>query len=167
MIDAQLIFDGTLNATTGAATGVAITAVSTTQDSTNVIDLLTGRDLGAGSILGIHVDVTVAFTVGTSLQIDFEVSSAAAGTYYSILTSEVIPVAQLIVGAPIFRYGVPLNQVLNATAGIPNVPGRFLKLVYTTVGTFSTGKVFSYISPTHDRQEQYIYPKNYTATTVL
>ena len=164
MIDASLIFDGTLSYIPGVGpSGVALT---TTRVSTNVIDLLTGRDLGAGNILGIHVDVLTTFTAGgaATLQIDFEVGATAGGTYYPLNYSSVIPVAQLTVGSPIFRVALPLNQVLNAVAGVRNTPGRFIRLNYTVAtGPFTAGTIFSYVNPIADRQQYFDYPINYTA----
>lgn len=156
MIDAQLIFDGTLNPTTGAA-------ITVTRVSTNVIDLLAARDLGAGEILGLNVNVLQAFTGGTSLQIDFETCATVAGTYQPLIFSPIVPVAQLIIGCPMFRYGLPLNQVLNATAGILAPPGRFIRLNYTVVGVMATGSVFAFVAPLRDRFEYTNYPSNYTA----
>ena len=157
MIDASLVFDGT------TATDPPVpAAITTSRVSTNVIDLLVARDVGTADVLGLHVDVMTAFTGGTSLQIDFEVCATAGGSYLPLVFSPVIPAAQLIVGAPIFRYGVPLNQVLNATAGVLAAPGRFIRLNYTVVGTFSTGAVFSYLNAAKDRTAFYTYPSNYT-----
>jgi hypothetical protein len=73
-------------------------------------------------------------------------------------------VAQLIVGAPIFRYAVPVNQVLNATAGILKTPGRYMRLNYTiATGPMLTGTMFSYLTPRLDRNSFTVYPANYTA----
>ncbi len=154
MLDASQIFDGTL-----PSTGAAIT---TTRVSTNVIDWLTGRDMGAGDPLGIHVQVIQAFTGGTSMVIDLEVCDTVGGTYLNILSTPIIPVAQLIAGEQLFRYAYPPNQVLNATAGILKVPGRYARLNYTIVGTMTGGTVFSYINPRPDRNVFYAYPANYT-----
>src|SRR6266403_3471863 len=100
MIDANLIFDGTLNPTTG----VAITA---TRVSTNVLDFLTGRDMGADEPLGIHVVITEAFATLTSLTVDLEVCDTVGGSYLNILSSPALPVAQLIINTEIFRYAFP------------------------------------------------------------
>lgn len=163
MIDSSLIFDGTINSTApGGVTGVAITS---TADSTNTLDLLVGRDMGAGDLLGIHIDITQAFTTTNSatLQIQFEVS-ADNSTFYQVDLSPVYPAAQLIAGAPLFRQGWPLNQLLNAAAGILKAPGRYYKLNYIVgTGVFSAGKVFSYVNPAMDRQQVYNYANNYTA----
>lgn len=160
MLDASLIFDGTVNAS--PSTGVTGAAITTTRVSTNVLDMLTGRDIGVDSIIGLHVLVTTAFTVLTSLQIDVEVGATAGGTYFALAPSPIIPVAQLIIGAPLFRYAMPLNQILNATAGVLKTPGQFIRLNYTVVGTAeTTGAVFSYMTPNMDRQQYWSYPENY------
>ena len=161
MIDASLIFDGALNAP--PATPPAGVAITGSRVSTNVLDMLVARDMGAGSLLGIHVDVLQNFATLTSLTIDFEVS-ADNTTWYDILTSMAIPAAQLVVGSPIFRYGVPLNQVLNATAGVQKAPSRYMRLNYKVGGANATaGTVFAYVNPNMDRQQTYTYPNNYTA----
>lgn len=155
MLDSSLVFDGTLNPTAG----VAITA---SRVSTNVIDWMTGRDMGAGAFLSVHVAVLEAFATLTSLAVNLEVCDTVGGTYLNILQGEVVPVAQLIVGVPMFRYGFPLNQVLNATAGVLKTPGRFCRLNYTVAGSnATTGKVFSYLAPVHDRQQVFNYPENF------
>lgn len=166
MIDTSLVFDGTVSAgpiasvgsQTSQSTGVAIT---TTRVSTNIIDWLTSRDPGAGQPLAIHCQVLVALTGGTSLVITYQVCATTNGTYLDLISSPVIPAAQLIAGAPIFRYALPLNQVLNATAGILAAPGRYAQLKYTVVGTFSAGTIFSYITPINDRTQYFTYPNAY------
>lgn len=158
MLDIQQVFDGTFSGTPPAPVGVAITA---TRNSTNVLDMLVARDMGAGEILDLHVIVTEAFATLTSLVVSCEVS-ADNSTFYQILTSPIYPVAQLILGAPIFRYAMPLNQILNATAGVLKAPGRYIRLVYTVAGSdATTGKVFSYLNAANDRVQTYIYPENY------
>lgn len=156
MLDITQIFDGT-----PPNTGVAVTA---TRVSTNVIDWLTGRDMGSSNPLAIHVDILETFATLTSLTVSLEVCDTVGGSYLSILSSPVIPVAQLIAGTSIFRYPIPVNEVLNATAGVLKTPGQYMRLRYTVAGSDATlGKVFSYITPLRDRDQNFNYPNNYTA----
>lgn len=168
MIDASQIFDGSV--TTDPPTPVAITASATNQTSTNILDWLVGRDVGAAEPLGVHVDIMEAFTTTNSatLRVELQVCDTTNGSFLTILSSPLaIPASQLIIGAPIFRYAIPVNQILNATAGILKTPGRYMQLNYVVgTGVFSAGKVFSYVTPRLDRQVSQAYPKNYTAAVV-
>lgn len=160
MIDATQIFDGTINAD-GTITG-HLPAAGVTGPSANVIDLGVERDVGAGYKLEVVVSITAAFVQCTSLQVKLQQSPDNA-TFYDLELGPVVPVADLIIGGSTFRYTIPPNQALNVTAGVPNVPGRYLRLEYVFVGTAETsGKLFSFINPTNDRDQYTSYPKNYT-----
>ncbi len=157
MIDITQIFDGT-----PPATGIAIT---TTRQSTNVLDLLAARDVGADEPLGIHVLCTATFTstVSTTLTVSYEVCDTAGGSYLTLLQTPPIPKAQLIAGEEIFRVALPVNQVLNAVAGVLNAPGQFIALRYTVAtGPFDLGAVFAYINPRPDRNAFTAYAPAYT-----
>ena len=94
MLDASQIFDGTITAESAPANknSVGVNVTSTAQ-STNVLDLLTGRDVGAGNPLGIHVDITTAFTTTNSatLQLQFEVSAATNSGFVGLALSPSSP----------------------------------------------------------------------------
>lgn len=155
MIDATQLFDGTL-----PNTGAAITV---SRASTNVLDLLAARDVGADEPLGIHVLVTETFATATSLQVAYSVCDTAGGTFLKLVETPAIPIAQLIAGEEIFRVALPVNQVLNAVAGVLKAPGQFIRLDYTIAGSTATaGKVMAWLSPRPDRNAFYVYPKNYT-----
>jgi len=157
MLDITQIFDGT-----APNTGVAIT---TTRQSTNVLDLLAARDVGADEPLGIHVLCTATFTstLSSLLTVSYEVCDTEGGTYLGLLQTMPIPKAQLIAGEEIFRVALPVNQVLNATAGVLAAPGRFIALRYTvTTGPFDTGSVFAYLNPRPDRNAFTTYSPSYT-----
>lgn len=157
MIDATMILDGTLP-NVGAA-------VTTTRVSTNIIDLGSASDVGAGEPLGIHVLVTTTFVGGTSLQVSLESCATSGGSYVALILSPVILTANLVAGvsgSEIFRYAIPPNEANNATAGVLGAPGQFLRLRYTVVGTFSAGAVMAWVAPRQDRNVFTAYPKNYT-----
>lgn len=157
MIDASLIFDGTIASTgTGVPTGAAITV---TRVSGNVLDMLANRDVGAGDELELHVIVTTAFTAAgaATLQVAYQ-TSADNITFVDVLLSPIIPVASLVVGAPVFRVKVPTFQLLDT--GTPN---RYLGLNYTVAtGPMTAGKVFSYLTGGGDRQVFIPYGPSYS-----
>jgi hypothetical protein len=160
MLDISQIFDGTFSTTTNVPSGAAITV---SRNSTNVLDFLVARDMGAGGILGVHVLVTEAFATLTSLDIEYQVSADNV-TFATLLAEKTIPVAQLIAGSPIFRYNVPRNQYANSTAGVLGAPGRYHRLKYTVNGANATaGKVIAWLNPADDRNDQYAYPSNFVS----
>lgn len=143
MLDANLIFDGTLPPAAGAA-------ITVSRASTNVLDMLANRDIGAGMAAptGLHVKVTQAFTAGgaATLQIAYQTSPDNA-TFVDIMLSPIIPVASLVLGAPMFIYRVPQFQ-LNDT-GTPN---RYHRLNYTVAtGPMTAGAVFAYLAAGMDQ----------------
>lgn len=122
-------------------------AITATAVSTNVIDLgvagtpydaaaALNQDVGKGAGVPVLIQVTEAFNNLTSLTITIETSDAAALTSSTVLSSEVIALADLVAGKQTF------TQVL------PNgVTGRYLGVRYTVTGTApTTGKVTAGIS---------------------
>ena len=156
MLDTNLMFDGVPPSTaSGSTTGVAIT---TSRASTNTIDLLKPRDIGAGSHIGVQVLVTTTFVGGTSMQIQLQASSTAGGTYYPFILSPVYTTAALVAGVRLFQYELPRFQLLEAlSAG----PLQFLQLYYTVSGTYTAGAIAAWIAPDKDRDEYFTYPANY------
>lgn len=154
ILDALLLFTG---GTTGVGNsdGVTDSPTTGTQNSSNVIDLAgpalpasfsspaggPGRDLGIGDdpALKLMVLVTVAFTVGTSLQVGIagapDNGSGAAGTYNTMASGEVCTEATLVAGARLLDIDYPRVGPLSVT------PPRFIRLSYVSVGTHSTGKL--------------------------
>jgi hypothetical protein len=175
MIDISYLFDGTISSA-GIPTGAAIT---TTRNSTNVLDIIgsnstgntssglgVGVDLGAMDALELKIDIPTTFTAAgaATLTVDFQCSQSAGSGFKSLLLSNVYPVAQLIAGSPLFRYRWPLNQLLNASAGVLGAPGRYYQFVYTVAtGPFTAGSVFAYVAAAGDRRQFYAYPNNYIA----
>lgn len=140
ILDGALLFDS----------AAAITAASGTQASTNVLDLLNARDMGIGDApsLKILAQVITAFAGGTSVVVALQ-GSTDNTTYTTMLASAALTLGSLTAGSRIFDVDVPRP-----------VPGqavpRYLRLLYTTVGTHTLGTVTAGI--VLDRQDQIAYP---------
>lgn len=115
-------------------------AITASADSTNVIDLgvagtpygaaaALNDDVGKGAKIPILVQVTEAFNNLTSLEV--KISTGATTALGTTVVSEVIPLAEAIVGK---------QMVINV---LPNeITERYLGIEYVVVGTApSTGKV--------------------------
>jgi hypothetical protein len=152
MLDAQLLLSN------------AQTLHSTTAASTNIIDLLTLRDIGVGNMIEVNVVVTEAAVSagGATLQVVLQTSPTAggAGTYYDIMMTAVMAVADLPVGRSLFKSPLPrLYQNNEQSHGQP----QYLRLNYVIgTSTFSALAVTAYLSAGLDRESYFTYPNNYT-----
>lgn len=105
-------------------------AITATAISENVIDLgAAGRDIGNGVPIPLLVQVTEVFNTLTSLTITVETSAAAALTSSNVLFTEVIPLADLVVG------GKALIETMIKDRGDML---RYLGVRYTVTGTDPT-----------------------------
>lgn len=168
ILDGLLCFTGLLNGATGAP-GVAGTRTDApttgTQVSSNVLDLgISGlptsasgggaRDIGIGDdpAMKLLVQVTTAFTGGTSLQVNVQGApdngSGAPGSFTTMLNGPVVVEANLIVGARILDDDMPRP--------VPAQPlPRFLALQYVSVGTHGAGALTAFlVLDRHDLPEQ-------------
>lgn len=153
ILDGNLLFTGTSNGNSSAPASGAYTDAPTTgtQQSANIVDLGVtsgvpssangggARDIGTGNdVLWLLIQVTTAFTVGTSLEVQLQGApdggSGIPGSWTTMWDSTAILEANLVVGAYIANVGVP--RVVPGQA-LP----RFLRLQYVTVGTHSTGAI--------------------------
>jgi hypothetical protein len=131
--------------------------VAGTYNSSNIIDLhlvsgglpvlVSGqgaRDMGIGDdpAMKLHVLVTTLFVGGTSLVVAFQGApdngSGLPGTWTTYLQSAAIVTASLTAGQRIIDVDIPRPPPLTS---IP----RFLRLTYTTIGTFTAGALISEI----------------------
>lgn len=133
--------------------------ITATAASTNVMDELIARDIGAGNALQLNVHGVAAFATLTSLQIAWQ-TSVDNVTFYDEILSPVIAVANLVANTPLFRCVLPprgWNQPSRA-------PARYYRLNYTVAGSnATTGTVNAWISALPDQDQVYFYPRNYTA----
>lgn len=142
ILDSALLFDS----------AHAITAASGTEASTNVLDLTNARDMGIGDTpaLKLLVQVIQAFAGGTSLAVKLQGSTDNV-TYTDMpaATPTALTLGSLTAGARILDVDVPRPSVGQA---LP----RYLRLLYTTVGTHTLGTVTAAI--VLDRQDYVAYP---------
>jgi hypothetical protein len=151
-----MILDGLLSFT-NPNSGDAITAALTNQPFSNSIDFginglpVSGttpnqpiRDMGIGDdpALKILAVVSTAFAGGTNVIIKLQGApdngSGAEGTYVDWWASPTYTTAQLIQGARLFDMDFPRPPL---GVAIP----RFVRLVYTSTGTFTAGTIKAYI----------------------
>lgn len=153
ILDAFAQFTG-FTAATGTATPNADgtdSPTTGTQQSSGIIDLhMAGvpvlvnnqgaRDMGIGDdpALKLNIQVTVAFTGGTSIAVNLQGAtdngSGAPNAFNTMLSGVVVAEANLIAGAQLLPVDMPRPP---QGVAIP----RFLQLQYVTVGTHGAGKV--------------------------
>ena len=129
IVDNNLFLSGSIVGAT--VTGQTVTATGNTV-STNVVDLVTARDIGKGEAIDVFVGVTVAPVGGTTVQIQLvQADDAAITTNVNVLTqTDAIPIATLTLGKQI---PIRVGRV------DPNIARRYLALRYVLVGAFSAG----------------------------
>jgi len=142
------------------------TALTTTADSTNRLDLGANRDLGVdGQTLDVLVQIITSLTGGTSLQVAIQGApdngSGAEGTYVTLVQTPAIVTARLLAGRELLRVPLPYLQDAGADS---NKPYRFLKIVYTIVGTYGAGTIYAGLISHTGRQNNYSYTSGFTVT---
>jgi hypothetical protein len=133
-VDALLALSGSISGNT--VTGQAVFASGATVLSTNTVDLGIARDIGEGQELYGRVEVTTAFTGGTSAEFQFIATDAAnlTGNVTVIGTTGAIAVASLTLGA---RFACAINPRL-ASKG-----QRYLGMQAVNVGANTAGSVYA------------------------
>lgn len=136
-------------------------AITSTADSTNVLDLLNARDLGAGDDPGMEllVQVQTAFVSAGGATLTISLRGSTDNSTYSVYAqSRLLTVADMTTpGARLMQFSLPQPIASDA---LP----RYLKLVYTTAtSTFSAGAITAAI--VLDRQDA--NPPAYPAGIVI
>jgi hypothetical protein len=121
-------------------------AITATAASTDIIDLGSVRDVGAGEPSAVLVQVTTAFDNLTSLGVALQTASAENFASPVQLTAGTIALADLTVGRK-FSIGPVPGGVL-----------RYLRLYYTVTGSApSVGKVTAGVAADGAHQDSTVY----------
>jgi hypothetical protein len=135
--------------------GPAFVPITTTRDSTDILDFGTNRDVSIGTDLFLLILSNRAFAGGTSVTIAMQGApdngSGGEGTYVTYAQSPTLTLAQLnTVPGMLF----PMQLTRPPYGGLP-MP-RFVKLVYSVVGTFTGGALAA--SLLRNREDVLNYP---------
>ena len=119
-------------------------AVTTTANSTDVVDLSQARDLGEGEDLYVVFTVGTAFAGGTSINASITVAdnTGLSTNAVTIAMTGVVLTAALTAGA---QFTVRLNPQ------VASLGRRYLGATYTVVGTMTAGTMTADI--VHDMQD--------------
>lgn|SRR5690348_16536780 len=135
-------------------------AITTTADSTNIVDLLNAGDLGAGEDLRVAITCLATCTAAGAATLNIQLVGAANGdgafgSPQIIDETSAIPKASLLIGN---RFELNIPRIWAGSAVLASV--RYLKLTYTvatgplTAGSFSANIVKS-------NQDNRSYPANF------
>ena len=122
-------------------------AITATAASTDIIDLGSSRDVGAGEESTVLVQVVTTFDALTSLTIALQTSSTENFASPVQLTAATVALADLTVGRK-FSIGT-----------VPRGTLRYLRLYYTVTGSSPTvGKITAGVAVDGAHQDTAIYP---------
>lgn len=136
-------------------------ALTVTAASTNTFDFSTAAQFGEGFHIGVMCQVGTTFTAAgaATLQVSAQ-GSLDNVTFFDLLMTAVIAVADLIAGRQILRIGLPLRQPNMAAS----VPYRYFRLYYTiATGPMTAGTVNAWLAAIEDRDQFRAAAKNFTS----
>jgi hypothetical protein len=155
LIDNNLIFD-------------SAAAVTTTRDSTNIIDLSVARDIGDGEDIEVLVLCSTPFTsTATTTTITAQIMvSTDNSTYTTAAKSDAIQIGQLTTGSEILNIQMPQRRILNPSVsggGVGNdAYPRYIKLNYVASATLSAGAVTAALIGVRQTNPAAGYPSGFT-----
>lgn len=138
----------------------ALSAITVTRASTNVIDLLAQRDIGGGDAppMFCAVYVSAAFTAaGAGTLVVQAQGSFDNATYYTYLESRAFSIAELTPIGKMFAFAWPSVPVpLPGSTGISGALPRYLRLNYVVAtGPMTAGSVSAQLVLDVQNQRQY------------
>ena len=132
--DANLIVSGGVTAA-GAVTFQTVTGSSAVL-STNSVDLLQQRDIGAGQDVFLRVEVGTAFTGLTALDVEAITADDAA------LTTNVTTIGA-VKGVPVANLGAGARVAVDLSPLIASKGRRYIGARFTPTGTGTAGTIFA------------------------
>ena len=148
LIDGLLLFDAATYVAANGLTGTPQFASGATTTSTNVIDLITARDIGDGgdSVANLTVVfmITTAYAGGTSVNFQIQGSTDNV-TYTTYSETGPVAIAGLTVGK---RFSLPMPSVNPDDGAAP----RYLRTAYVNAGANTAGSVLCWLGTPDDNR---------------
>lgn len=153
LIDNNLIFDS--NA-----------AITTTRDSTNIIDLSVARDIGDGEQIEVLIQcgtTALASTATTTTIVAQVMVSTDNSTYTTAAKSDAIQIGLLTTGSHILNIHMPMRRIYSEVPGTGNdAYPRYIKLNYVASATLSAGTLTAALIGDRQTNPGAGYPSGFT-----
>jgi hypothetical protein len=140
-------------------------AITTTRDSTNVIDLSQARDIGVSEetatldviiqIMTAMVSATTTATLVTAIE-----GSTNNASYDILAETDAISTASLLAGVQVLNVHVPARKYVTGNGVAGSQPYRYLKINYLCSNTFTAGNVSAWIGA--GNEDSLSYPSGFT-----